>query len=91
MSPWLLVVVDVLCLAGNTFFPVLLRWFIIFASKVSAVESNRKVYFRYLLMAGRNHYTHLFTSQQTWTLVTLQVFFLFFQTLVVRYLGTSKG
>lgn len=89
VSPWLLLVVDVLCLAGNTFFPILLRWFIIFASKVSAVESNRKVYFRYLLMAGRNHYTHLFTSQQTWTLVTLQLCFLLFQTVVGRILGTK--
>jgi hypothetical protein len=59
--------------------------------QVSAVDSNRKVYFRYLLMAGRNHYSHLFTSQQTWTLVSLQFFFLFTQSVVGKILGSSKS
>lgn len=36
-------------------------------------DPRAQVYFRYLILNGRAHYPHLFTSQQTWLLVTLQL------------------
>ena len=80
-------ILDILCLAGNTLFPVLLRWTVIALSRFSADDSNRKVYFRYRLINGRNHYTHLFTSQQTWLLLSLQAMFTCFQAVCLRWLG----
>jgi hypothetical protein len=35
--------------------------------------SNTKVYLRYLLLNGRQFYTHLFHSQTTWVLLVIQV------------------
>ena len=90
IHPLVLVVIDALVLAGNTLFPVLLRWAIVFLNGHSSMESNRKVYFRYLLINGRNHYAHLFTSQQTWLLLTLQVIFITAQSLALRHLGDAS-
>jgi hypothetical protein len=90
IKPLVLVFVDVLVLAGNTLFPVLLRWAIILLNKHSPDSSNRKVYFRYLLINGRSHYTHLFTSQQTWLLLTIQFFFITFQSVAMVYLGNTN-
>jgi Trk-type K+ transport system membrane component len=42
INPSMLLVVNVLALAGNTFFPILLRWTLIFLSRFSADDSNRK-------------------------------------------------
>jgi Trk-type K+ transport system membrane component len=46
VAPFLLVVVNVIVLAGNTFFPILLRWTIIALNKYAEDDSNRKIYFR---------------------------------------------
>jgi len=89
MFPGLLAILDVLALAGNTFFPVLLRWSLVFLSWCSAVESSRKVYFRYLILNGRSHYASLFSSQQTWLLLALQLTFLSVQTAAVWGLGSN--
>jgi Trk-type K+ transport system membrane component len=72
IEPAMLLIIDVLALAGNTCFPVFLRWIITSLSYLARTKSNRKIYFRYLLLNGRSHYTHLFTSQQTWLLFSIQ-------------------
>jgi len=89
VPPLVLVIIDALVMAGNVFFPVLLRWIIILLNWAAPDQSNRKVYFRYLLLNGRSHYTHLFTSQQTWLLVTLQFFFIVVQSVFFSLLGTD--
>ena len=76
-----------LALVGNTFFPILLRWTIILLNRLARDDSSRKVYFRYLLINGRSHYSHLFTSQETWLLLFVQITFLSFQALWLNYLG----
>ena len=89
VPPLVLVIIDALVMAGNVFFPVLLRWIIILLNWVAPAQSNRKVYFRYLLLNGRSHYTHLFTSQQTWLLITMQFFFILLQSVFFSLLGTG--
>jgi hypothetical protein len=88
-DPALLPLVGALCLAGNTFWPILLRWTIIFMNKLARDDSSRKVYFRYLLINGRQHYPRLFTSQETWLLLAVQVLFLIFQSLCLVHMGTD--
>ena len=87
IDPTMLFIVDMLALAGNTCFPVFLRWIITCLSYVARAKSNRKIYFRYLLLNGRSHYAYLFTSQQTWLLFSFQLLFLFSQGICVRFIG----
>ena len=46
VAPFVLVIVNGLVMAGNTFFPILLRWTIIALNKYARDDSNRKIYFR---------------------------------------------
>ena len=72
-KPYVLIILGCLVVHGNVFFPPLLRWTIVFLSARSPKDSNRKVYFRYLLLHGRRLYTNLFSSQANWLLVATQV------------------
>ena len=87
IDPSMLFLVDMLALAGNTCFPVFLRWIITCLSYIARPKSNRKIYFRYLLLNGRSHYSYLFTSQQTWLLFSFQFLFLFSQGICLRFIG----
>ena len=89
ISPSILVVINFLSLSGNVFFPIFMRWIIIFLSRFSDVESSRKVCFRYILVNGRKHYSCIFTSQQTWLLFCVQLLFIFAQTLCLCVLGNE--
>ena len=64
---------NMLAIHGNVLFPVFLRWIIVFMNSRSKKSSSRKVYFRYLLTKGRDLYCNLFTSQQTWLLLIIQI------------------
>ena len=48
-----LVALNLLVLHGNVLFPVLLRWVVALLSAASDKRSSRKVYFRFLLINGR--------------------------------------
>jgi hypothetical protein len=48
-----------------------------------------KVYFRYLLLNGRKHYSNIFTSQQTWLLFSIQLLFITVQGVGLFCLGTD--
>uniref|UniRef100_A0A7S1XRX3 ZC3H15/TMA46 family C-terminal domain-containing protein n=2 Tax=Phaeomonas parva TaxID=124430 RepID=A0A7S1XRX3_9STRA len=71
--PAILTLISVVCLLGNIMLPVVLRWTLVVASFLSAKDSSRKVYFRYLLLNGRDIYSNIFVSQQTWILLITQL------------------
>lgn len=72
-QPLILFVTGMLVLHGNVLYPACLRWIIVGISASSPRDSNRKVYFRYLLLHGRKLYSNLFSSQATWLLVATQL------------------
>lgn len=72
-QPLILFVTGMLVLHGNVLYPACLRWIIVGTSASSPRDSNRKVYFRYLLLHGRKLYSNLFSSQATWLLVATQL------------------
>jgi len=72
-QPLALFACGMLVLHGNVLYPACLRWIIVGLSARAAKDSNRKVYFRYLLLHGRKLYSHLFSSQATWLLVATQL------------------
>ena len=71
--PALLYLVMGLVLHGNVLYPPCVRWIIVGLSAAAPRTSNRKVYFRYLLLHGRRLTPCLFSSQQNWLLVAAQV------------------
>ncbi|KAH8072161.1 high-affinity potassium ion transmembrane transporter [Aureococcus anophagefferens] len=71
--PVLLYLVMGLVLHGNVLYPPCVRWIIVGLSAAAPRTSNRKVYFRYLLLHGRRLTPCLFSSQQNWLLVAAQV------------------
>lgn len=89
MPPLVLVLVDALVLAGNVFFPVLLRWAVLGLHQAAPDGSSHKVCCRHLLTHGRRYYTHLFTSQHTWLLFTLQLGCTAAQAVFLCALGTG--
>ena len=63
-------------------------------NKVSRKGSSRKVYFRFLLIKGRDFYCNLFSSQQTWVLLIVQLGAILFQgvlALATSYNELSSG
>lgn len=72
-QPAVLFATGMLVLHGNVLYPACIRWIIVALSARSPRESNRKVYFRYLLLHGRKLYSSLFSSQATWMLVATQL------------------
>ena len=72
-EPVVLVLISLLVLHGNVLYPPLLRWTIVALSAMSPPTSNRKIYFRYLLLHGRRLTPCLFSSQQNWLLVFAQL------------------
>ena len=74
--------INMLVLHGNVLFPIFLRWIIIGLNGFAEKQSSRKVYFRYLLFRGRDLYHNLFTSQQTWLLLLMQVFAIWVQAIL---------
>ncbi|KAJ8600330.1 hypothetical protein CTAYLR_000649 [Chrysophaeum taylorii] len=71
--PTILFAAAMCALHGNVLYPACLRWIIVWLSARSPRSSNRKVYFRYLLLHGRKLYSSLFSSQATWLLVATQL------------------
>ena len=73
---------------------VKLNRLIIGLNKVSRKGSSRKVYFRFLLIKGRDFYCNLFSSQQTWVLLIVQLGAILFQgilALATSYNELSTG
>ncbi|KAF1983704.1 TrkH-domain-containing protein [Aulographum hederae CBS 113979] len=69
---YILLTVAMLVLAGNTFFPILLRFIIWCFSKMvpkSEEWANERATLKFLLDHPRRCFTHLFPSQHTWWLL----------------------
>lgn len=62
-SYWLLVVLGFLILAGNTAFPILLRFFIFVLSKAVPTGSQTRQTLQFLLDHPRRCFLYLFPSQ----------------------------
>ena len=52
-------------LLGNALFPVGVRWCVVALEQFSGARSSSRVFWRYLLLRGRECYSCLFLSQQT--------------------------
>jgi hypothetical protein len=83
----LLFLVALCALLGNVLYPAILRWIVVGLSAISPKGSNRKIFYRYLLLHGRECYSCLFVSQQTWLLLLFQ--FTLFGLQICATLGLS--
>lgn len=68
----LLFLVAFCALLGNVLYPAMVRWIVVCLSAAAPRGSNRKIFYRYLLLHGRECYSCLFVSQQTWLLLSMQ-------------------
>ena len=81
-TPVVLGLVNMLILHGNVLYPPCIRWIIVAFSANASKTSNRKIYLRYLLIHGRRLTPCLFSSQQNWFLVAVQLAMFVFQLVV---------
>ncbi|CAD6506033.1 BgTH12-06965 [Blumeria graminis f. sp. triticale] len=77
-STFPLVVLSFLMMAGNTAYPIFLRWLLRLALRI--IPDNEKFSdwtetLRFILRFPRRVYTNLFPSEQTWWLLALLIFF----------------
>lgn len=77
-SSFVLLNMSLLMLAGNTAFPIFLRW--ILSQILNLIPDNEKCEdlrdtLRFILKFPRRVYTNLFSSDQTWCLLALLIFF----------------
>lgn len=88
---WPMLVMSFLAFAGNTFYPVFLRWFIWTMSKiVPKSNSNLQEPLNFLLEHPRRCYTLLFPSKPTWVLFGILFALNFIDTLLIVVLDLDN-
>lgn len=89
-APWPMIAMSFLAFAGNTFYPICLRFIIWVLSKVAPKRARIQEPLSFLLNHPRRCYTLLFPSRPTWILCGILVALNFVDTLLIIILDLDN-